>query len=60
MDRTFIKYSEALKILEENKTGIEIKASTVTDLTFLSEFAEGNQVRMQKYIALYLKLLRLF
>jgi signal transduction histidine kinase/CheY-like chemotaxis protein/HPt (histidine-containing phosphotransfer) domain-containing protein len=44
-------------VLEEKKTEIKTQSSAVTDLTFLSEFAEGNQARMQKYIALYLKLL---
>jgi signal transduction histidine kinase/CheY-like chemotaxis protein len=44
-------------ILKAKEMKSETTPAAITDLTFLSEFAEGNQARMQKYIALYLKLL---
>jgi signal transduction histidine kinase/DNA-binding NarL/FixJ family response regulator len=49
-----LKEDSKPKKLEPNTSA---PTGKVTDLGFLSEFAEGKPERMQKYIALYLKLL---
>jgi signal transduction histidine kinase/CheY-like chemotaxis protein/HPt (histidine-containing phosphotransfer) domain-containing protein len=43
--------------VNETKISVDSSAAKITDLSFLSEFAEGNPARIKKYIALYLKLL---
>lgn len=45
-------------LLNNNSSSIntEINSSKVTDMTFLENFTEGDQVRMNKYIELFLKL----
>jgi HPt (histidine-containing phosphotransfer) domain-containing protein len=41
----------------EESAPVSINGTAVTDLTFLREFAEGDESRMKKYVGMYLKLL---